>query len=106
MSLDHCHRYLDGDLNVLLAEVGDVHVDDNPPPLLLRTLITPLLTSLYAPHLMATACLKRPALNLNTKLWSCLKRTDCGGDVCTTVSEARLVVECRCGYTLLSTQLN
>ena len=36
----HCHRHLDGDLNVLLAEVGDVHVDDNllPPLLLLRTL--------------------------------------------------------------------
>ena len=31
MSLDHCHRYLDGDLNVLLAEVGDVHVDNDPP---------------------------------------------------------------------------
>ena len=47
MSLDQCHRYLDGDLNVLLAEVGDVHVDDNLPSLLLRTLGTPLPASLY-----------------------------------------------------------
>ena len=58
-SHDHCQRHLDGDLNVLLAEVGDVHVDDNLPSLLLRTLDTPLPASLYcAPHLMvAMACL-------------------------------------------------
>ena len=56
-SLHHCHRHLDGDLNVLLAEVGDVHVGDNllPPLLLLRTLYPASLC--HVTSMLATTCL-------------------------------------------------
>ena len=57
MSQPYCHLYLDGNLNVLLAEVGDVHLEDNLLSHLLRTLDTALQASLYAIHLMlAMAC--------------------------------------------------
>ena len=57
MSHHHCHRHLDGDLNVLLAEVGDVHVGDNllPPLLLLRTLYPASLC--HVTSMLAMTCL-------------------------------------------------